>query len=231
MKKMLLSLVMTAILALVGSAVAQSSGSLVPPAGHMPNGNRPVYYANSSNHIISVTTRLVPQNSISRGGYWAVTLFVYKGGGPGTGYINYYELKSSQNGVWGYSQCDMFGRPQSGPALYVAQDWSYVKVGNDIYNIPISKEKFDSIQPRSRVYIGGNGGGTGGSGGTGSNYQTGPSHIDKACQYCGGGGGCRSCNGQGIKYNSYSGHHERCSSCNGSGRCFNCRGTGKQATY
>jgi hypothetical protein len=47
------------------------------------------------------------------------------------------------------------------------------------------------------------------------------------CSYCGGGGGCRSCNGRGCKYNSYSHHEDTCPSCNGSGRCFNCRGTGR----
>ena len=47
------------------------------------------------------------------------------------------------------------------------------------------------------------------------------------CSYCGGGGGCRSCNGRGYKYNSYSHHDDACPTCNGSGRCFNCRGTGR----
>lgn len=228
MKKLFFSLMMLFALAAASSVVAQNN-SLVPPAGQMPNGDRRVYYTNSSKHIISVATRLVPTNTIVRGGYWAAVIFVYKGGGPGTGYMNYYELKSSQNGVWSFSQTDMYGRPKSGPMLYIAHNWSYVKVGNDLYNMPISKQQFDSMQPRSRVSTGGNG--VGGSGSSGSNYQTGPSHIDKPCQYCGGGGGCRSCNGTGLKYNPYSSHYEKCPSCNGSGRCFNCRGTGKQATY
>lgn len=47
------------------------------------------------------------------------------------------------------------------------------------------------------------------------------------CSYCGGGGGCRSCNGRGYKYNSYSHHDDACPTCNGSGRCFNCRGSGR----
>ena len=231
-KKLLFSLLMLFAFAAANSVVAQNS-SLVPPAGQLPNGDRKVYYTNNSRYIISVATSYAPNGTIVRGNYWRAIIFVYKGGGPGTGYMKYFELKSNGNGVWGFSETDMWGKPMSsGAQLYIAHNWSYVKVGNDVYNVPISKQQFDSMQPRSRVSMGGNGGGSSsGSNSSGSSYQTGPSHIDKKCQYCGGGGGCRSCNGTGLKYNPYSGHHEKCPSCNGSGRCFNCRGTGKQATY
>ena len=233
MKKMLLFLAV-----LLGFAVADiapamaQNGGLTPAAGHMPNGNQSVYYTNNSGYIISVATSYVPNGTIGRGNFWRAIIFVYKGGGPGTGYMRYFELKTNSNGVWGFSQVDMWGRPISSDIqLYIAHNWSYVKAENIVYNRPISKSQFDSMQPRSRVYIGG--GDNSGSGGSssGGGYQTGPSHIDKACQFCGGGGGCSSCKGTGLKYNPYSSHYEKCASCNGSGRCFNCRGTGKQATY
>ena len=84
--------------------------------------------------------------------------------------------------------------------------------------------------PRGRVYMN-NGGGNNSISGSYNSNDSGRSYVDGPCKYCGGGGGCSSCNGRGYKYNPYSGYNDTCPSCNGSGRCFNCRGTGKQATY
>ena len=202
-----------------------------PAANTMPNG-KSVYYMNKAGHIASIFTKYCEKDSLIPQAYWCGQVFVYKGGGSGTGYIRYYSRSYSQNGVWVFIECDMFGRVMSNSRkLYVAHDWSYIKEGNEVFNIPISKEKFDSLQPKGYINTGG-GYNNSSSGSYNSNSNdSGRSYVDGPCQYCGGGGGCSSCNGRGYKYNPYSGHNDTCPSCNGSGRCFNCRGTGKQATY
>ena len=202
-----------------------------PAANTMPNG-KSVYYMNKAGHIASIFTKYCEKDSLIPQAYWSGQVFVYKGGGSGTGYIRYYSRSYSQNGVWVFIECDMFGRVMSNSRkLYVAHDWSYIKEGNEVFNIPISKEKFDSLQPKGYINTGG-GYNNSSSGSYNSNSNdSGRSYVDGPCQYCGGGGGCSSCNGRGYKYNPYSGHNDTCPSCNGSGRCFNCRGTGKQATY
>lgn len=92
------------------------------------------------------------------------------------------------------------------------------------------------VNPDHPYARGGNAGSSYNNGG--ANFDGGPSNNNRGnstsgssssiCKYCGGGGGCKSCNGTGHKYNSYSHHEDTCPSCNGSGRCFNCRGTGRQ---
>lgn len=200
-----------------------------PAANTMPNG-KSVYYMNKAGHIASIFTKYCEKDSLIPQAYWCGQVFVYKGGGSGTGYIRYYSRSYSQNGVWVFIECDMFGRVMSNSRkLYVAHDWSYIKEGNEVFNIPISKEKFDSLQPKG--YINTGGGYNNSSSGSSNSNDSGRSYVDGPCKYCGGGGGCSSCNGRGYKYNPYSGYNDTCPSCNGSGRCFNCRGTGKQATY
>ena len=117
--------------------------------------------------------------------------------------------------------------------LHIALNWSYIKINGHLFDIPISKQEYDNLMPRSTVYMNNGGGYNNSSSGSYNNNSndSGRSYIDGPCKYCGGGGGCSSCKGRGYKYNPYSGHDDTCPSCNGSGRCFNCRGTGKQATY
>jgi len=219
-----------------GSSSTSSSSSsskhsqYTPAPNTMPNGTKKVYYMNKAGHIASISTKYYEKGSLTPKAYWSGQLFVYKGGGAGTGYIRYYSRSYSQNGAWVFIECDMYGRVMSnGRKLYVANDWSYIKEGNEVFNIPISKEKFDSLQPKGHINTGG--GYNNSNNGSSNSNDSGRSYVDGPCKYCGGGGGCSSCGGRGYKYNPYSGHNDTCPSCNGSGRCFNCRGTGKQATY
>ena len=212
------------------SSSSSKHSQYTPAPNTMPNGTKKVYYMNRAGHIASISTKYYEKGSLTPKAYWSGQLFVYKGGGAGTGYIRYYSRSYNQNGAWVFIECDMYGRVMSnGRKLYVANDWSYIKEGNEVFNIPISKEKFDSLQPKG--YINTGGGYNNSSSGSSNSNDSGRSYVDGPCKYCGGGGGCRSCNGYGYKYNPYSGHNDTCPSCNGSGRCFNCRGTGKQATY
>lgn len=212
------------------SSSSSKHSQYTPASNTMPNGTKKVYYMNKAGHIASIFTKYCEKDSLIPQAYWSGQVFVYKGGGSGTGYIRYYSRSYSQNGVWVFIECDMFGRVMSNSRkLYVAHDWSYIKEGNEVFNIPISKEKFDSLQPKG--YINTGSGYNNSSSGSSNSNDSGRSYVDGPCQYCGGGGGCSSCNGRGYKYNPYSGYNDTCPSCNGSGRCFNCRGTGKQATY
>lgn len=125
------------------------------------------------------------------------------------------------------------------PKMIVSKGWNRIVLekavmGKDmILTKEISKEEYDKISQAKANFF--NGIGLGGSnqnnssGGGGD--DGGASYVDGPCKYCGGGGGCSSCNGTGLKYNSYGGYYDQCPSCSGSGRCFNCRGTGKQRTY
>jgi hypothetical protein len=102
-----------------------------------------------------------------------------------------------------------------------------------VYVKEVSEEEYREISRQKEAYLNSIGinGGNSGNGGTSIDMSPSGSHVDKACQYCGGGGGCSSCNGTGLKYNPWGGGYDTCPSCNGSGRCFNCRGTGKQSTW
>ena len=202
---------------------------LLPPVGQMPGENTNIYYTNNSGGLASL--RIYYNNQVRE--FYAY-LYFNTTGKNGNGSIRYFEKMYNENGCWQFDERMQSYSFRQGKTsrLYIANDWTYIKLDGVTYNIPISKARFDQLVPRSSGNIGGNNGGGGYSnGGTNSGYQTGPSHIDKPCRVCGGGGGCSSCNGRGYKYNPYSGHDDVCPSCNGSRRCYNCRGTGKQATY
>lgn len=210
----------------------QKYSHLLPNAGTLPNENQFVYYTNNSGGLASV--RIYYGKDVKE--YCAYLYF--KSGNQARGEIRYFTKQyfDSSGRYWAFKEYMQWLTHRQGKSstLYIAEDWTYVKIENVRFDIPISKERFDQLVPK----VSGGGGGGGHNGGynnngnnSGYNHQSGPSHIDKPCGYCGGGGGCRSCNGRGYKYNPYSGHDDRCPSCNGSGRCFNCRGTGKQATY
>lgn len=193
---------------------------LIPAAGSKPNG-RTIYYRNSNNGIVDF-------RSFFYGNEWRSNVY-FKDGGSTSGQSYVYKLVSSDHRQWCFKVCSPFSGYNPYEFIYVATDWSYIKIGNEVYNIPIDEATFKSLVPK---VSGSFGGGINNNNNSGNNhYHDGPSHIDKNCSYCGGGGGCSSCNGKGYKFNPYSGHDDTCPSCNGSGRCFNCRGTGKQATY
>lgn len=65
------------------------------------------------------------------------------------------------------------------------------------------------------------------SGNSNSRTRSGRSSIYQKCKYCDGTGRCSTCNGKGVKFNSYSGHDDTCPGCNGSGKCRICYGTGR----
>lgn len=121
------------------------------------------------------------------------------------------------------------------PKLIVSKDWSKIvvestMVGKMVLTKEISKSEYDKIkQAKNNLLYGG--GYMPSPNNNNNNNDNGSSYRDKPCQYCGGGGGCSSCKGTGLKYNTYSGGYDTCPSCGGNARCFNCRGTGKQATY
>ena len=69
--------------------------------------------------------------------------------------------------------------------------------------------------------------GSSSSGGTNSHTRSGRSSVYQKCKYCNGTGRCSTCNGKGVKFNSYSGHDDTCPGCNGSGKCRICYGTGR----
>lgn len=207
---------------------------LLPYVGTIPKEERTIYYRNNSGGLASLSIKYC--KNFENVQEFQASVYYTPNCQMSKGTIIYYIRKyfdSSDNGwVFREHQQWLSSRQGKNSTLFIANDWTYIKVDNHLFNIPISKAKYNELVPKASVSGGGNnsGGYSSGSRG-GSSYQTGPSHIDKPCGYCGGGGGCRSCNGTGYKYNPYSGYHDRCPSCNGSGRCFNCRGTGKQATY
>ena len=213
----------------------QKYSHLLPNAGTLPNENQFVYYTNSAGGLASV--RIYYGNDVKE--YCAYLYF--KPNSESRGEIRYFTKQyfDSSGRYWAFKEYMQWLTHRQGKSstFYIAEDWTYVKIENTRFDIPISKARYDELSPKSRGTVGGNGGynnggyNNGGGNNGGNEYQTGPSHIDKPCSFCGGGGGCSSCQGRGYKYNPYSGHDEVCSSCNGSRRCFNCRGTGKQATY
>lgn len=237
MRKILLIVaILVGVITYADAAMPQQSNRakydhLLPSVGTIPSEQRIVYYSNGSGGIASLT---IKYNNLSDIREYQASVYYNPTCQMGNGAVIYFVKKyfdSSRNGwVFGEHQQWLSSRQGKNSTLFIAKDWTYIKVDNILFNIPISKAKYNELVPKSNVSGGGyNRGGNGYN--SGSSYQTGPSHIDKPCGYCGGGGGCRSCNGTGYKYNPYSGYNDRCPSCNGSGRCFNCRGTGKQATY
>lgn len=128
------------------------------------------------------------------------------------------------------------------PKMKISKGWNQLIIEKGslldrsdlVYVKEVSKEEYDEISRMKAEYlnsIGITSGGCNSSVGSSVDMSPNNSHIDKKCGYCGGGGGCSSCNGTGVKYNPWGGGYDTCPSCNGSGRCFNCRGTGVQATY
>ena len=126
------------------------------------------------------------------------------------------------------------------PKMRVSKAWNEIicegialDKSDIVYVKEVSEEEYREISRQKEAYLNSIGinGGNSGNGGTSIDMSPSGSHVDKACQYCGGGGGCSSCNGTGLKYNPWGGGYDTCPSCNGSGRCFNCRGTGKQSTW
>ena len=158
------------------SSSSSSKGSKYTPTPNtMPNEAKSLYYMNKAGHIASLFIKYYEKESLTPQPYWGGQVFVYRGGGPGTGYIHYYSWDYNQNGVWVFKECDMFGRKgidmfgraiSNGGLLYVANDWSYIKEGNEVFDIPISKEKFDSLQSTGYINTGGGGGGSMGSTGS-----------------------------------------------------------------
>lgn len=206
-----------------GSANNNARNShLVPAANTMPDDvNRYICYKDEKGRVASVRTSI-------NNGDWKAT--VYDGA---TGNVYGFTRQYVDDTKWVFKG----GIPgiyssNSNVILHIALDWSYINVNGAIYDIPISKQEYDVLIPKVKGYSG-NGGGYNSGSSSNSHYHNheGSSHRDERCKYCGGGGGCSSCNGTGWKYNPYSGYHDKCPSCNGSGRCFNCHGTGKQAIY
>lgn len=213
------------------SSSTSSSSSKVSKYSPAPNTlpddvNRYICFKNRSGLIASV-------RSYFHNGEWKATVFfqVSRSDSHLYGFTKQYV----DNTKWVYKGGYAFAYTQeerTNVTLHIALNWSYIKINGYLFDIPISKQEYDNIMPRSRVYMN-NGDGYNSSSGSYNNNSndSGRSYIDGPCKYCGGGGGCSSCKGRGYKYNPYSGHDDTCPSCNGTGRCFNCRGTGKQATY
>lgn len=204
---------------------SSSYSHLVPAPDTMPNDvNRYICYKNKSGGLASIRTSLYNND-------WKATVYA-RAGSEGRGSVYGFTRQYTGDKEWVFrGGVAKAYSTDSNIIMYVAFDWSYIKVNGVVFDIPISKQEYDAIIPKVNVSFG-NGGGYNNNSGSGyNNNDSGRSYIDGPCKYCGGGGGCRSCNGRGYKYNPYSGHDDTCPSCNGSGRCFNCRGTGKQATY
>ena len=209
------------------STSRSSHSPYTPAANTMPNdGNRHICYKNRSGGIASINPFLYKNE-------WKAGVYVQDSSGAGHTYGFTRQYTGDTEWVFkGGVPTAFYSNDSKKIIMYVAFDWSYIKVDGVVYDIPISKQEYDSRITKVKVYMN-NGGGHNhnNSGSSYNNNDSGRSYIDGPCKYCGGGGGCRSCNGRGYKYNPYSGYNDTCPSCNGSGRCFNCHGTGKQATY
>ncbi len=199
------------------------NSNLTPAPDTMPDDrNRKFCYKNKDGRIASITSYI-------NNGEWNASVYFQESNG--TDHLYGFTRQYVDDTKWVYKG----GYPlaytmeeRNSSTLHIALNWSYIEINGYRFDIPISKQEYDNLMPKSKVYI--NNGGNNNSGSNNSN-DSGRSYVDGPCQYCGGGGGCSSCNGRGYKYNPYSGYNDTCPSCNGSGRCFNCRGTGKQATY
>ena len=211
------------------STSSSSSSSRYSKHSPMPNTlpddvNRYICFKNRSGLIASV-------RSYFQNGEWKATVFFQES--RSESHLYGFTKQYVDNTKWVYKGGYAFAYTQeerTNVILHIALNWSYIKINGHLFDIPISKQEYDNIMPRGRVYMN-NGGGYNSNSGSSNSNDSGRSYVDGPCKYCGGGGGCSSCNGRGYKYNPYSGYNDTCPSCNGSGRCFNCRGTGKQATY
>ena len=211
------------------STSSSSSSSRYSKHSPMPNTlpddvNRYICFKNRSGLIASI-------RSYFQNGEWKATVFFQES--RSESHLYGFTKQYVDNTKWVYKGGYAFAYTQeerTNVTLHIALNWSYIKINGHLFDIPISKQEYDNIMPRGRVYMN-NGGGYNSNSGSSNSNDSGRSYVDGPCKYCGGGGGCSSCNGRGYKYNPYSGYNDTCPSCNGSGRCFNCRGTGKQATY
>lgn len=211
------------------STSSSSSSSRYSKHSPMPNTlpddvNRYICFKNRSGLIASI-------RSYFQNGEWKATVFFQAS--RSESHLYGFTKQYVDNTKWVYKGGYAFAYTQeerTNVTLHIALNWSYIKINGHLFDIPISKQEYDNIMPRGRVYMN-NGGGYNSNSGSSNSNDSGRSYVDGPCKYCGGGGGCSSCNGRGYKYNPYSGYNDTCPSCNGSGRCFNCRGTGKQATY
>ena len=211
------------------STSSSSSSSRYSKHSPMPNTlpddvNRYICFKNRSGLIASI-------RSYFQNGEWKATVFFQAS--RSESHLYGFTKQYVDNTKWVYKGGYAFAYTQeerTNVTLHIARNWSYIKINGHLFDIPISKQEYDNLMPRSRVYMN-NGGGNNSNSGSSNSNDSGRSYVDGPCKYCGGGGGCSSCNGRGYKYNPYSGYNDTCPSCNGSGRCFNCRGTGKQATY
>lgn len=162
-------------------------------------------------------------------------------GMAGYGFIPRYVLQEETSDWYIFYKCKLYLNGKIEPLNYspkmkVSKDWNKIIMenilGEDlILTKEISKEEYDKIGKSKMGLINNYTNGGQINNNNNNNYYDSPSIVDGPCKYCGGGGGCSSCNGKGIKYNSYSGNYDTCPSCRGNKRCFNCRGTGKQATF
>ena len=211
------------------STSSSSSSSRYSKHSPMPNTlpddvNRYICFKNRSGLIASI-------RSYFQNGEWKATVFFQAS--RSESHLYGFTKQYVDNTKWVYKGGYAFAYTQeerTNVILHIALNWSYIKINGYLFDIPISKQEYDNIMPRGRVNMN-NGGGYNSNSGSSNSNDSGRSYVDGPCKYCGGGGGCSSCNGRGYKYNPYSGYNDTCPSCNGSGRCFNCRGTGKQATY
>lgn len=163
--------------------------------------------------------------------------------GMGYGWIPRYVLKEETSNEYIFKQAKVYlnGNVEVmdyQPTMIISKGWDRIilhksVMGKDlILTKEVSKDEYDKIsQAKSNFYNSFGGGHQHHQHNNNGNNDNGASYVDGPCKYCGGGGGCSSCNGTGLKYNPYSGHYETCPSCRGNKQCFNCRGTGKQATY
>lgn len=125
------------------------------------------------------------------------------------------------------------------PKMIVSKGWDKIVLekanqGQDmVLTKEVTKEEYDKLTQNKTQYLLSIGVDVYGNQNNNNNsvndsYDGGASYIDGPCKYCGGGGGCSTCNGYGSKYNPHSGTYEKCPTCRGTGECFNCYGSGKQ---
>lgn len=151
----------------------------------------------------------------------------------------YFEYENYTEGWYKYRGSEgIFPKRSTDDYLFVKADYSCVVLrrnGTDKrFDIATTKAKYleyDRNYQANRGSVGGRVGTySGGSINSNNSYQSGSGSSTRTishCKYCGGGGGCSSCKGTGVKFNPYSGHNDLCPGCGGNGRCPICRGTGR----
>ena len=106
--------------------------------------------------------------------------------------------------------------------------------GKSITVLGMNNKEGATIDASGVLRYTGGGSSSGGSYGSSGSHSSGSSSSGSTytkCKECGGGGGCRKCNGTGQVYypsgNYNVSSYQKCPSCNGSGRCYMCHGTGR----